>query len=271
MASVSMNGKSCKCDIGKALYGIPAHNFRTKQNHSNKDIDPTRTHLNRHYGPQSVEEFREKLRTMIAECDNKHPPKRRKQDRKVMLELDIVSPREGMSPEDELRWSEATAEVIYKLFGDYVVGGTYHADEIHWYTPPGETEQHLSRGHTHWSILPWTDAKGLNMDAFYKRSLPNKINEALDKKCMEMFGFPFRDGSQKKSRGTVEQLKLKSTIAEREQVAEQVQYAKDEMETVQLFTKEEHERLQEAQEEKKRLQAENKHPTRENRGSTGQI
>ena len=270
MASVSMNGKSCKCDMGKALYGVPAHNFRTKQNHSNKDINPELTQYNKHYGPQSVDEFREKLKSMIEACDSKHPPKRRKKDRKVMLELDIVSPREGMSPEDAERWSAATAAVIYEMFGDQVVGGSYHADEIHEYIDPNDKQRHLSREHTHWSIVPWTDQYGLNMDKFYKRDLPNKINAALDKKCVEMFGYPFRDGSQAKSRGNVEQMKLESTIAEREQVQGQVRYAKDELETVQLFTQEERVRLQEAQEEAKRLAEENGTLKEQNEALQGQ-
>lgn len=211
MASVNL--KKGKCDKGKALYGIPKHNYRDSKNHSNKDIDPSRSHLNKHYGPQSSAEFRERLRSMIKAADEKKPPKRQKQDRKVMLAAVIPSPREGMSPEDEARWSAKTWEIMNELFPGQIVGATYHADEIHWYTPPGEKEQHLSRGHTHYSLLPWTDDKGLNMDAFYKRDLPNKINEALDKACMEMFGFPFRNGTGKKGQKTVEQLKKESEIA----------------------------------------------------------
>lgn len=211
MASVNL--KKGKCDKGKALHGIPRHNYRDSKNHSNKDIDPSRSHLNKHYGPQSSAEFRDRLRSMIKAADEKKPPKRQKQDRKVMLAAVIPSPREGMSPEDEARWSAKTWEIMNELFPGQIVGATYHADEIHWYTPPGEKEQHLSRGHTHYSLLPWTDAKGLNMDAFYRRDLPNKINEALDKACMEMFGFPFRDGSQKKGVKSVEQLKKESEIA----------------------------------------------------------
>lgn len=221
MASVNL--KKGKCDMGKALYGIPKHNFRDGKNHSNKDIDPSRSHLNKHYGPQSSAEFRERLRSMIAACDEKKKPKRRKEDRKVMLMAVIPSPREGMSPEDEAKWSAKTWEIMNELFPGQIVGATYHADEIHKYTPPGETEQHLSRGHTHYGLLPWTDDKGLNMDAFYKRDLPNKINEKLDEACMELFGFPFRDGSQKKGKKTVEQLKKESEIAALENKVDNLQ------------------------------------------------
>lgn len=209
MASVELD--KGKCDKGKALYGIPKHNFRDSKNHSNKDIDPTRSHLNKHYGPQSSVEFRDRLREMIKQCDAKKPPKRKKEDRKVMLAAVIPSPREGMTPEQEAAWSEKTWEIMNELFDGQIVGATYHADEIHKYLV--NDEEHMSRGHTHFGLIPWSDEYGLNMDKFYRRDLPNRINEALDKACMEMFGFPFRDGTGKKGKKTVEELKKESEIA----------------------------------------------------------
>ena len=198
---------------GYVLNGIAAHNFRTKENHSNKDIRPELTPFNRHYGPQTAEEFQEKFRAMVAAMDEKHPPKRKKKDRKEGLGVLIFSPREGMSPEDEAKWSQAAYEVMLELFPEQVVGGTYHADEVHKYIDPNDGLEHVSRGHTHIELIPWTDTKGLNMDEFYKRTLPNRINEALDEKCRELFGYAYRDGSQKKSRGSVERMKQKSTEA----------------------------------------------------------
>ena len=199
---------------GYVLNGIAAHNFRTKENHSNKDIRPELTPFNRHYGPQTKEEFLEKFKAMVAAMDEKHPPKRKKKDRKEGLGVLISSPREGMSPEDEAMWSEAAFEVMLELFPDQVVGGTYHADEVHTYIDPDDHLEHVSRGHTHIELIPWTETKGLNMDEFYKRTLPNKINEALDAKCQELFGFPFRNGTGAKSRGSVERMKQKSLEAQ---------------------------------------------------------
>ena len=222
----SINLQQGKCDMRKALYGIPKHNYRTGKNHSNKDIDPTRSHLNKHYGPQTAQEFRERFREMVSAMDEKHPPKRLKKDRKVLLMMDTPSPREGMSMEDEARWGEKVAEIMEELFPGQVVGSTYHADEVHKYKLKKGGEEHISRGHTHTSVIPWTDEKGLNMDAFYdykSKALPNRINEALDKACQEMFGFPYRDGTYQKSKGTVEKLKLESEIAEKEEKLEQVE------------------------------------------------
>lgn len=219
----SINLQKGKCDMKKALYGIPGHNYRTNKNHSNKDIDPTRSHLNKHFGPQTPKEFRERLRSMIAEMDEKHPPKRKKKDRKVLLMMDTPSPREGMSMEDEARWGEKVHEIMEELFPGDVVGSTYHADEVHEYKLEKGGKVHISRGHTHTAVLPWTDEKGLNMDAFYdykSKALPNKINEALDKACREMFGFPYRDGSYQKSKGDVEKMKLQSEIVELEEIKE---------------------------------------------------
>lgn len=226
MASANLK----KYGTNAVCYGLAKHNFRDGKNHSNPDIDPTRTHRNRHYGPQTSEEYRERFRNMIKECDEKHPPKRKKADRKTYLGINIPSPREGMSPEDEARWSAKTWEVMTELFPGQVIGATYHADEIHKYL--ANDEEHISRGHTHYGLIPWTDDKGLNMDAFYKRDLPNRINEALDKACMEMFGFPYRDGTGKKSNKTVEELKHESKIAALEN---KIQSANDNLKTIQIF------------------------------------
>lgn len=231
----------------QGLYKVASHNYRTKANHSNKDIDPTRTHLNRHYGPQTVQEFRERFKSMIKDADEKRPPKRVKKDRQTMLEVIIWSPREGMSPEDEAAWSKAAYEVVYGMYGEQIVGATYHADEVHDYTAPDNTE-HVSRGHTHLCMIPWDAEKGLNMDAFYKRSLPNKINAALDEKCKEMFGYPYRDGSQAKSRQTVEELKLASTIARREKEENKLDQIALQHDYVQEQLQEASESLQQAQE-----------------------
>lgn len=207
MASANLKkyGKNHVC------YGLAKHNFRDGKNHSNPDIDPTRTHLNRHYGPQSSDDFRERFLNMIKECDEKHPPKRQKKDRKTYLGINIPSPREGMTPEQEAAWSAKTWDVMNELFDGQVVGATYHADEIHKYL--ANDEEHKSRGHTHFGLIPWTESHGLNMDKFYRRDLPNRINEALDKACMEMFGFPYRDGTQTKSKKSMEELKHESKIA----------------------------------------------------------
>lgn len=196
-----------------ACCGISRHNYRDGRNHSNKDIDPSRSHLNKHYGPQTSADFRARYHEMVRDFDSRIPPKRKMHDRKTSLGINIPSPREGMTAEQEAAWSEAAYHKIEQLFPGQVVGGTYHADEVHKYTH--DKQRHTSRGHTHVEVIPWTDDKGLNMDAFYKRSLPNKINAALDEVCMEMFGFPFRDGSQSKSRGRVEQLKAESAKEER--------------------------------------------------------
>lgn len=228
---------------GYVLNGIAAHNFRTNENHSNKDIRPELTPFNRHYGPQTAEEFQEKFREMVSAMDEKHPPKRKKKDRKEGLGVLIPSPREGMSPEDEARWSQAAYEVMLEIFPDQVVGGTYHADEVHTYIDPDDHLEHVSRGHTHIELIPWTETKGLNMDEFYKRTLPNKINEALDAKCQELFGFPFRNGSGAKSRGNVERMKQKSLEA-------QIEKAEEVLSNKLYATQEAQEALQDVQDKK---------------------
>ncbi len=63
-------------------------------------------------------------------------------------------------------------------------------------------------------FVPEKYKSGINMHNFYRRSLPNLVNERLDAVCREVFGFDYRDGSRKKGK-SVELLKEESAEIKR--------------------------------------------------------
>lgn len=228
MSSIGFEGG--KHTTKQACSGTIPHDFRERENYANSDIDRTRTHLNQHYGCDTAEEARLKLRGRIAECDAIHPPKKNRADRKTSIQMMVYAPREGLDDDERL---PMFYEKLYMRFEEFfgkenVIYGTVHYDETHSYFDTDTKQQVESRSHMGVTVVPYTDdmdfvpdkyKAGLNMNNFYRRSLPNMVNKIADEVCEDVFGFPYRDGTGKKSKKTVEQLKEESRAIE-EQLAE---------------------------------------------------
>lgn len=225
MASVQLDGG--KHTTSQACSGNIPHDFRERENYANEHIDESMTYLNQKFGCENGDEARMKLRKRIAECDAEHPPQRVKNDRKTSLEICIPAPREDLS-NDMLRdfFEKAYADMV-DLFGEEnVIYGVSHFDEEHEYINPRDGETHMSRSGLHLVVVPWTDGQdwipdkyqaGLNMNNFYRRSLPNKLNARLDAVCQQVFGFDYQDGTKTAGKETVEQLKEGSKTIEDQQ------------------------------------------------------
>lgn len=241
MASVQMDGSTAKHVTKEACSRTIAHDFRLHEKYGNKDIDSSRTHLNQYFGLEQApedgaeldiktrrkmgNEIREKFRKRIAECDAIHPPERYKSDRKTMLTMCIPAPREGMS-DDELRafFADVYADMEVCFGKENIMYGVSHFDEIHKYISVADKQKHDSRAGLHIGMVPFTDSqewipekrkKGLNMNAFYKNSLPNMINKRLDVICNKHFGFDFQDHT-KSSLGNVGDVKKQSEIIDQQ-------------------------------------------------------
>lgn len=248
MASVNLQ----KHNTQEACSGIIRHNYRESSGHSNKDIRPELSHLNKTYGCMTGNEARERLKQRIRQLDEIHPPQRIRADRKTCLSIVVTSPREGMTPEQEAAWADAAWGVLGDMFGDNLIDGVYHADEVHEYLERDGTV-HTSRGHLHADAVPWMDGYGLNMKHFFTKDLPVRINAALDAKCMEMFGFPYQDGTRKKSKGTVEELKAAEVVQKREAAAQ----AEADLSNALFELQETQEALQRTNKEKSTLEEQN--------------
>ena len=213
MASVQLDGG--KHTTKQATSAHIPHDFRERENYSNKDIDKDLTYLNETYGCSTGMKAREKLLSRIAECDAFHPPKRYKADRKTSLEMHIPAPRENLSYEQLRTFFRKAYANLEDMFGkENVIYGVTHFDETHKFLNPDDGKYHMSREGLHVVIVPWTEKDGLNMHSFYRRTLPTKINKMLDKTCQEVFGFDYQDGTKISNKAKVEKLKETSAKAE---------------------------------------------------------
>lgn len=94
--------------------------------------------------------------------------------------------------------------------GYHVCGGAVHGDEVHDYVDPDDKRMHRSRLHMHVLLVPETD-RGVNMKSWLTKSRFRELNALCDRVCMQELGHPYQDGSGRRSRGTVEALKEKSS------------------------------------------------------------
>lgn len=203
MASITV----MKHTTGAACNGQIRHVYRTNENYGNPEIQKDRENLNIYIG--NADQSRQAIHATIQELDAKIPPKRVKQDRKTVAEVCIPAPREGIPDTDAILFFQ---DVLKNLKENYhVVGAAIHADEVHEYIDPHDKQLHTSRVHMHVLIVPETE-KGCNMKAWLTKSRFNEFNSVCDKVCERQFGYAFHDGSQKKSRGSVEQMKAASAI-----------------------------------------------------------
>lgn len=224
MASISPKKATT---IGMAS-GLLQHNFRTRQEHTNPDIDKEKSIQNMNFGASNYQEAKRKLLNRIKELDELHPPIRLKTDRKTSMDLYIPAPREGMTRENEQEFFKATYEAFKSLYGGNVICGSVHFDEIHEYIGT-DKQTHMSRGHMHLVLIPWTDDKGLNMNAFLTRSRFHEFNKICEDVCMTHFNDHWNDGSKKQGKLSMLELKIQSAEAQAQKSEESLAKAKAEI------------------------------------------
>lgn len=187
---------------------------REKANHSNKDIDKSRTYMNMSFGfydnPNGYEAICNAYDGRIAYLDNKSGANKRK-DRVTLLALNIPAPA-GMTDEQAQEWFIEAYKVLYDCFGDNLLGGTAHFDEVHAYTNASTGEKQESRPHLQAQVFPEV-AERLNAKALASRKNMIMVNNRLEEMTKARFPeFTFMDGTKRKSRKTVEELKQASDV-----------------------------------------------------------
>lgn len=203
MASVTIKKYTMQATVTRQI----GHAYREHQNYSNHDIDTASSGENIVYG--TADGCRQKLRDTLAEVDARKPPKRKKADRKTVIELGVPAPRENMDATAEIAFFDALLQELKAKGEMHVCGAVIHADEKHFYPDKGAV--HESRTHMHIFAIPEND-RGCNMKSWLTPDRYNKVNALADKACREVLGYDFRDGSKQKSRGTVEELKTKAAV-----------------------------------------------------------
>lgn len=231
MASVDWQ----KATIQKAGFMVN-HNGkkeRVEKNHSNKNIDTSKSHLNFYIGADDYAPMLQKVKDRIKEVDEKYPPKRdlgAKRITCIMLETPVPKAVEEQGRAKEFLIE--THKVIKNFFGAENVGGTVcHFDEQHKY-PNEDCKEQKSLIHAHTlccAYAEWTDKKknkqteeiiteerkGINGKHCETRERIKALNKAMCDMCKTKFGVEFNTG-ETPQRKSVERLKKETKLRETE-------------------------------------------------------
>lgn len=110
----------------------------------------------------------------------------------------------------EKDWFNRVYEILGEKYGkDNICCFAVHVDEQHEYIDPDSKESRMSRSHAQGVMVPEVGGR-LCAKEFVSRARMISINNEIDKMSQEEFGVKFMDGSQAKSRGSVETLKQRS-------------------------------------------------------------
>lgn len=198
----------------KAMFRHCDEEKRLECEHSNKDIDKTRTHLNLSFGAfeDGYEAVCKAYDDFIADLDSL-PGANKRKDRVTLVGWSIPAPK-GMDENTAREWTVELYRLMIDRYDDVLLGGTAHFDEVHEYknAETGKTEE--SRIHVHMYAVPAIDGK-LNAKQFMSRKNMVQMNNAIEAMTQARFpGYRFMDGTQKKSTKSVEELKNESALRE---------------------------------------------------------
>ena len=180
---------------------------RMEANHSNIDIDKSKTSGNMQ-GDLDYAAPCQKYSERIAFLDAK-PGANKRKDRVTCFGLNVPAPKD-LKPEDEKAFFLAAIKIIINQYGENNIIQYYmHQDEKHAYIHAETGERCMSRSHLQCYVVPEHNGK-LNGKWFSSRANMVKLNNSIHRMAQEQFGVMFMDGSKRKSRKTVEQLKNES-------------------------------------------------------------
>lgn len=196
----------------KAMFRHCESEQREQAQHTNKDIDKSRTYLNMQFGlmDEGYETICKAYDERIADLDSRENANKRK-DRVTLIGLSIPSPK-GLTQEQSADWFCEVWRILDEQYGSDLLGGAVHFDEVHEYTDPTTHEKRMSRPALHAYIVPEVDGK-LNAKKVSSRGCMVALNNTVEAMTKARFGVQFMDGSKKKSRKSVEELKQESDKA----------------------------------------------------------
>lgn len=180
-----------------------------------------------------------RLRDRVAEVDAEHPPLRDNGEKRITcveLWTTCPAPIEKAGREDE--FFHRVHEEFCNFFGEENVGvSCIHKDEKHLYFDPVENEKRESLHHIHTFVAPyveWDDKNyghrcGINGKQFMSRKRMLALNEVIHTMAKEEFGYTYpADAAVRDLR--VEQLKIQSLDAQKEQLQGEINQKQSELE-----------------------------------------
>ena len=210
---------------------------RLKHEHANEQINKAVTSENSQMSNRNYKQTCERYDKRIQELDNSTNTNKRS-DRVTCMGLCIPAP-EGLPKEREIEWFNAVTRLAVGLYGRNNLLQLYvHRDEIHDYVNAETGETQTSRVHAHLFFIPEHEGK-LNGKWFSSRKNMISLNNQIQKMSEEQFGVKFMDGSKRKSKKTVEELKNDSRLAELAQRESEIEDTRvvQRSEAVRLFEK----------------------------------
>lgn len=198
---------------------------RVERNHSNQNIDKSKSDQNFFVGCDDWIDAFFGMRSRVAEVDKQYPPRKKLSvnERIVCVSLVTYCPQAVYDSGQVKEFFEWVDKVQRQVLGSENVHGTaVHLDEIHNYIDTDGTERSsLAHGHSLVSAYAeWTDnksgeeRKGINGKNFQTRAKMNELNKAIDEMCRREFGVPYMTGKGKgKGRSkSVEEVKTETQL-----------------------------------------------------------
>ena len=169
------------------LVGIGNHDQRKTTNHSNEDIDVSRSHLNYDLVAGRTDNFKTDIEAYINE--NKASKRAVRKDAVLVNEWVLTSDKsffDKLSDDETKRYFETVKEYFADNFGDENIRyAVVHMDEK---TP-----------HMHMGIVPFDDDKKLSAKRIFNREALQRIQEELPQYLKEN-GFDVQRGNKNKER-----------------------------------------------------------------------
>ncbi len=222
---------------------------RAEHNHSNVDIDKSKSNLNLYIGGDDYCDMYNAMVSRVEQVDSQNPPLRKVDDKKrpICESIYVPCPQAiyDMGYDKAVEFFYGGHDIFRKYFGeDNTHGMCVHFDEIHEYTDPVTKKKVMSLSHgtelvscyCEWSEditknvkqdngkykkIPTgekRERKGINHHNFERRERYNEINRLIDDYCMRTFGVAFLTGQISAKGKTAEQLKNESKLAEQDEL-----------------------------------------------------
>lgn len=209
MAAPQWTGGKCKSvQQARAFFRHNDKDRRLEQRHTNVHIDKSKTHLNFSYRGLDYGQLCQAYDRRMGEIDQGRQSSGK--NARTVLQSVILYPPAGITDQDTLRrWFMRAGDVLDERFGDNFLDMQVDMDENHEYYDAEKGGMVMSREHGHARLIPEVDGK-LNGKAFSSRAAITGLNDALQEMSLREFGVPMMDGSKRKGRKTVEQLKAQS-------------------------------------------------------------
>lgn len=188
--------------------------MRLQDNHSNTDIDKSKTALNLALGKAAdgYDGLCAAYDAQIARLDAQ-PKANKRKDRVTCISINIPCPK-GMDDATARRWGQDVFAMFQKVYGVATLGAVMHFDEVHTYIDAMTKQRETSRPHLHCFFVPEINGR-LNSRGFATKRSIIEMNNRVQKLTLERYpGYVFMDGTKTKRNKTVEELKNESHALE---------------------------------------------------------